>query len=666
MTSLWAQSRRSLCFLALAIIATPFLMIHILERHRADENFLSSFGPTSTQQRPEFHLRSLRSLRSPTSAAAAATTPLTPNNGDGGSRPTDTDQDQLDEDIGAIAGDRALKGKAKARAFGKRKGKKNVNADGQIHQIKPRFAFRSFVRLGKTKENNKPKKAKKPKKPKKPKQPKKESSASIKSFSATKCEAAEYVIQIEVEMLKNNKNIDKMIGSRLDGINVGGTHVWTAYCTDMLPSVGRNSQTIISIYGSWDFNNPPIQGNAGMVIKNLLSSPPFSNFIVIKEVFVLPIQSAPLQVRRTRRATLRYDSMLPSTYGKSNQRDGNDALEAANEEWRDLNIAALHHIISNDPSPDKPKPANNDKGKDDDDKKTLPYLSSQRSDFEILPIVCGTDLSMKQNAISIATQTDASPNRLARLVQMAERWDGYISVAIYGKKDDEDDLKRKVESFWHDQAKDLKDKVIIHLVIDARQEEEGYDDMHYPHNILRNIAIEHTPTDLVFYNDVDFIPSADSHAMLLKHLSSMPQDQPSVMVLPAFERKLFEDEIESQIITQDVPFSKANLLSQLDTNFERIAPFHENYASGHGPTDYAKWYRAAEPYEVEYDLDYEPYFVVDKKKWDVPLFWEHFTGFGKNKQSWVEELAVAGFRFYVCPDAFIVHIDHSVDDQDER
>ena len=37
----------------------------------------------------------------------------------------------------------------------------------------------------------------------------------------------------------------------------------------------------------------------------------------------------------------------------------------------------------------------------------------------------------------------------------------------------------------------LKDKVIIHLVIDGRKEEEGYDDMHYmyPHNILRNIAM---------------------------------------------------------------------------------------------------------------------------------------------------------------------------------
>ena len=227
-------------------------------------------------------------------------------------------------------------------------------------------------------------------------------------------------------------------------------------------------------------------------------------------------------------------------------------------------------------------------------------------------------------------------------------------------------MKSKVESFWRDNAEQLEGKVIIHLVIDGRKPgDDGDTGLYYPHNILRNIAMEHTPTDLAFYNDIDFIPSANSHAMLLKHLSSLHEDRPSVMILPAFERKLFEGEGESQIITQDVPFSKANLLSQLDSNFERIAPFHENYASGHGPTNYAKWYRAVEPYDVEHDLDYEPYFVVNKKKWDVPLFWEHFTGFGKNKQSWVEELAVAGFRFYVCPDAFIVHIDHSVDGQDK-
>ena len=100
---------------------------------------------------------------------------------------------------------------------------------------------------------------------------------------------------------------------------------------------------------------------------------------------------------------------------------------------------------------------------------------------------------------------------------MAERWDGYISAAVYGKKADENGLKSKVESFWRDNAEQLEGKVIIHLVVDGRKPgDDGDTGFYYPHNILRNIAMEHTPTDLAFYNDIDFIPSANSHAMLLK------------------------------------------------------------------------------------------------------------------------------------------------------
>jgi len=38
----------------------------------------------------------------------------------------------------------------------------------------------------------------------------------------------------------------------------------------------------------------------------------------------------------------------------------------------------------------------------------------------------------------------------------------------------------------------------------------------------------------------------------------------------------------------------------------------------------------------------------------------------KNKQTWVEEIGVAGFNFFVCPDAFITHVNHNNDKQDDR
>jgi len=44
----------------------------------------------------------------------------------------------------------------------------------------------------------------------------------------------------------------------------------------------------------------------------------------------------------------------------------------------------------------------------------------------------------------------------------------------------------------------------------------------------------------------------------------------------------------------------------------------------------------------------------------LPRFWEHFTGLGKNKLSWNEEMAVAGYKFYVNPDAFLVYLNLSV------
>ena len=62
---------------------------------------------------------------------------------------------------------------------------------------------------------------------------------------------------------------------------------------------------------------------------------------------------------------------------------------------------------------------------------------------------------------------------------------------------------------------------------------------------------------------------------------------------------------------------------------------------------------------VKYSLNFEPYYVVRKTD-KLPRFWEHFTGFGKDKISWVEEMAVAGYKFYVNPDAFLVHLNLSV------
>jgi hypothetical protein len=47
---------------------------------------------------------------------------------------------------------------------------------------------------------------------------------------------------------------------------------------------------------------------------------------------------------------------------------------------------------------------------------------------------------------------------------------------------------------------------------------------------------------------------------------------------------------------------------------------------------------------------------MDKK--EIPPFWEYFRGRLFNKWSWVGELSLARYSFYVDPSCFLIHINH--------
>ncbi len=51
-----------------------------------------------------------------------------------------------------------------------------------------------------------------------------------------------------------------------------------------------------------------------------------------------------------------------------------------------------------------------------------------------------------------------------------------------------------------------------------------------------------------------------------------------------------------------------------------VSPFpldKEKWFPAHGPTDYERWLRESDTYQVAYQLEYEPYFVVHRDH--VPL-----------------------------------------------
>ena len=306
------------------------------------------------------------------------------------------------------------------------------------------------------------------------------------------------------------------------------------------------------------------------------------------------------------------------------------------------------------------------------------FDNKTRSFLEITPFVCAEEVAKsvvnaqrRNGAITAVTQMTA--DKLQRLTHLASHWvadGGYISVAIYIPDEEmAEDTFKNLQLYFEENAALFK-RVVAQLVVDKRPKgdykKSGWRSPHeYPVNILRNIALEKAPSDHIMYVDVDFIPSVDAHSHLVQQLSLMGASMKKMaLILPAFERKLSKHEKDSSSMESFLlPTNKADLLPfvtdvGVDSNAnEIIAPFHlEEFPPGHGPTQFPKWFTASEPYQVDYVYQFEPYFVINKV--GMPPFWEYFRGRYFNKFSWVGELFLAGYSFYVDPSCFLIHINH--------
>ena len=265
-------------------------------------------------------------------------------------------------------------------------------------------------------------------------------------------------------------------------------------------------------------------------------------------------------------------------------------------------------------------------------------------------------------SITIATQFTVNPTKLQRLVDLASRWDGYLSVSIYFRGDGSE--RKDVEMFISEHSK-LFSRTTILFVTDERKDGPG---IFYPINILRNLAMDHAPTKSLLVLDVDNLPSRNAHSELMSHLSSVTSEQQVAFILPSFERRLDEGEDEAYPADMlNLPSRKVDLLRMMKTEKGKYSPWKlPRYFAAHGPTNFEKWYSATETYQVEHSLKFNPYFVIKHGSRRAPPFWEFFDGYGYNRHSWVTELSFAGYTFTVVPDCFLIHINHSFKGQAAR
>lgn len=188
----------------------------------------------------------------------------------------------------------------------------------------------------------------------------------------------------------------------------------------------------------------------------------------------------------------------------------------------------------------------------------------------------------------------------------------------------------------------------------------GYPDDDYPVNILRNRALRAVTTTHVVYVDVDFWVSHDLVDMIRLHGTTLLNTKEAI-VLPAFQLnrqcREWRDCREKNIPV--MPHTKSELLDRIV--HRKSSPFDPTNLGGHGSTRYMDWFdQPAEhliPIECFKSNRYEPYLVF-RYCHDVPPFQEAFSGYGKNKMTWVMQMRREGWKFWQLGDGFVVHYPH--------
>ncbi|XP_039625148.1 beta-1,4-glucuronyltransferase 1 [Polypterus senegalus] len=177
----------------------------------------------------------------------------------------------------------------------------------------------------------------------------------------------------------------------------------------------------------------------------------------------------------------------------------------------------------------------------------------------------------------------------------------------------------------------------------------------YPNNLLRNVARGSIEAAYTLVIDIDMMPSENLHDQFLQFIKRRTPQPDEVFVLPAFEIRH----------TRKIPPSKKEVLQLYQVG--EVRPFYEELCHKcHAPTNYSQWLNLhlqrpsdvsdSGDLDVAYTLSWtdpwEPFYIGSQ---DTPLYDERFRQYGFNRISQACELHVAGYKFTVLNNAFLVH-----------
>ena len=286
----------------------------------------------------------------------------------------------------------------------------------------------------------------------------------------------------------------------------------------------------------------------------------------------------------------------------------------------------------------------------------ITHASTQHAFYLDSPNAPSCSEPLHADDVSYTLVTQMNDDRLWMMEYHCQRWgSNTMSIAVLSE--------HSYEQVWKTLTEDLRcDAESLTLsVLSSR----NYPQDDYPVNVLRNLAISQVRTSHLVYIDVDFWGSTNLVEVLHHNdtvRSALASDPYLALVIPAFQ--LFR-QCEDWIDCKDkniplMPETQPELYTVLKS--KKAHMFDPTNKGGHGSTRYKDWLvdqEEGELLEIDCILSnrYEPFVVVRYCR-QLPPFQEAFSGYGKNKMTWMMQLIRSGYGLAQIGGAFLVHYPH--------
>ena len=255
-----------------------------------------------------------------------------------------------------------------------------------------------------------------------------------------------------------------------------------------------------------------------------------------------------------------------------------------------------------------------------------------------LPFLLGHSYK-SSDAFDVTLVNHLDYNRLHLLERSFTNWDGPASIAIQVT---ESQVQGVVDFLLNSEILGDRRNVSYHLLFKIGPS--------YAPNAARALGHKFVSTPYVFFDEIDYVSSHGMYMAIKEHLRGIKNMTKTAIVIPAFETTKTDFK---------VPENREDMIRLYSD--QTICQFHVNsFYPGHGPTNYKKWVNATEPYYVSWKDGYEPYCLLHTS---VFSFDARFVARFRDKISHNTELHMAGFKFLVLHNCYIIHLPHKANNQ---